>query len=214
MELAKGIKEKLNSIPKGVEIVAATKYVEAVDMRKLFSLGITSFGENREDAFLRKYEELKSEPIHWHFIGHLQTNKAKKVLPKIEVLHSLDSLRLAEQIEKVRETPLDCYIEVNLNKEPSKHGIFEEDCEDFITQLKQYSKVHIVGLMMMTKQQSSYEEQVKQFQSLRVLLEHLNERLGLDLKKLSMGMSEDYLAAIEAGTTTVRLGRMLWEIMK
>ena len=214
MELAKDIEKKVREIPEDIEIVAATKYVEAEDMCKLFTLGIYSFGENREDALLKKYDALSKEPIRWHFIGHLQTNKAKKVLPNIEVLHSLDSLKLAKEIEKIRTTPLDCYVEVNMNKEASKHGVLEENCESFLKEILSYSKVHIVGLMMMTTKNSSYEEKVEQFQGLKKLMSNLNQKLNLKLHKLSMGMSDDYLAAIEAGTTTIRLGRMLWEIPK
>lgn len=212
MELAKDIQIKLNAIPKDVEIVAATKYVEALDMRKLLAMGIFSFGENRVDAFLKKYEILKEEPIHWHFIGHLQTNKANKVLPKIEVLHSLDSIRLAEKIEKIRISPLDCYIEVNINEESTKTGILEKECESFLKEVLHFPKVHIIGLMMMTKKDSSYEEKLNQFRRLKELMKQLNQKLGLNLQKLSMGMSDDYLAAIEAGTTTIRLGRVLWEM--
>lgn len=210
MELAKDIKDKLNFIPKHVRIVAATKYVEAEDMKKLFSLGIYDFGENRVDSFLKKYEILKSEPIHWHFIGHLQTNKAKEVVSKIEVLHSLDSLKLAKIIEKERTTPLDCFIEVNINNEESKNGISVESCEEFLKQIQFFHKVRVVGFMMMTTKGSTKEEKRLQFLRLKKLMLEINERLKLDMNQLSMGMSEDYLEAVAAGTTTVRLGRLLW----
>ncbi|MDE7095555.1 MAG: YggS family pyridoxal phosphate-dependent enzyme [Anaeroplasmataceae bacterium] len=212
MDLAKDIKEKLNFIPNHVRIVAATKYVDVEDMKKLFSIGIHHFGENRVDAFLRKQEALKEEDICWHFIGHLQTNKAKQVLPKIDVLHSLDSLKLASIIEKERATPLDCFIEVNVNQEESKDGIAIEECEAFLKKVLEFSKVHIVGFMMMTTRESTKEEKRKQFAALRSLIQQMNEKLGLSLDQLSMGMSDDYKEAIAEGTTTVRLGRMLWQI--
>lgn len=210
MEIAKDIKDKLNLIPNHVRIVAATKYVEKEDMKKLLSIGIHTFGENRVDSFLSKYETLKNESIHWHFIGHLQTNKAKQVVNKIEVLHSLDSLKLAKIIERERTTPLDCFIEVNMNHEETKNGILKDECEDFLKQVLKLSKVHIVGFMMMTKKVSTKEEKKEQFISLKRLMLEINEKLGLNLNQLSMGMSDDYLEAIEAGATTVRLGRMLW----
>lgn len=210
MELTKDIKEKLNFIPNHVRIVAATKYAEAEDMRKLFSIGIHNFGENRVDSFLKKYEALMNEDICWHFIGHLQTNKAKQILSKIDVLHSLDSLKLAGVIEKERTAPLDCFIEVNINKEESKDGIAIEDCEEFLRKISSYSKVNVVGFMMMTTKDSTKEEKRIQFSNLRKLMEEMNERLGLELKQLSMGMSDDYIEAIREGATTVRLGRMLW----
>ncbi|MDE5546446.1 MAG: YggS family pyridoxal phosphate-dependent enzyme [Anaeroplasmataceae bacterium] len=210
MELAKDIKEKLNFIPNHVRIVAATKYVEAEDMKKLFSIGIHNFGENRVDSFLRKYEALKEEQICWHFIGHLQTNKAKQILSKIDVLHSLDSLKLAGMIEKERTTPLDCFIEVNINKEESKDGIAFEDCEEFLRQVSKYSKVHVLGFMMMTTKDSTKEEKRLQFSKLYKLMQEMNKKLNLNLKQLSMGMSDDYMEAVAEGATTVRLGRMLW----
>ncbi|MDE6584421.1 MAG: YggS family pyridoxal phosphate-dependent enzyme [Anaeroplasmataceae bacterium] len=214
MEVAKNINQKLKEIPNRVKIVAATKYVEAEDMEKLLDLGITNFGENRVDAFLEKYEALKDKPIHWHFIGHLQSNKAKQVVSKIEMLHSLDSLRLAEVIEKECIEPLDCLIEVNINRENSKSGILLDDCEAFLKEVQKYSKVRIRGLMCMTMRESSSIEKQNQFSRLRQLMEELNEHLGLSMKELSMGMSDDYQEAIASGSTIVRLGRMLWEPAK
>ncbi|MDE7263921.1 MAG: YggS family pyridoxal phosphate-dependent enzyme [Anaeroplasmataceae bacterium] len=211
MKVAENLAEILNTIPQGVQIVAATKYAEAKDMRSLYYAGIHDFGENRVDAFLLKQEELKDLSIHWHFIGHLQTNKAKQVLSKIHVLHSLDSLKLAQIIEKECEVPLDCYVEVNINSEESKHGILPKDCESFLRSLQQYSKVHIIGLMCMTIKESSKDEKKNQFLKLRKLMLEMNERLGYNMECLSMGMSEDYKEAIAAGATTVRLGRILWE---
>ena len=214
MELSENINEKLKCIPNHVRIVAATKYVEAEDMKKLFSLNIYDFGENRVDSFLKKYEELKEESIHWHFIGHLQTNKAKSVLSKIEVLHSLDSLKLARIIEKERTKPLDCFIEININQEASKNGISVEDCESFLKEVKSYSKVNVVGFMMMTTKESTNQEKQHQFMNLKKLMLEMNYKLGLHMQELSMGMSDDYIEAIQAGSTTVRLGRMLWEQRK
>lgn len=211
MEVAKNINQKLKEIPDCVKIVAATKYVDAADMEKLLALDITNFGENRVDSFLEKYEALKDKPIHWHFIGHLQSNKAKQVVSKIEMLHSLDSLRLAAVIEKECIEPLDCLIEVNINNEYSKSGILLEDCEAFIKEIQKYSKVRILGLMCMTIKKSSSIEKQNQFLRLRQLMEELNDRLGLCMTELSMGMSDDYKEAIASGSTIVRLGRMLWE---
>lgn len=214
MELSKNIENIIRGIPKDVRIVAATKYATPEDMKKLLAVGIHHFGENRTDAFLEKYTVLRNEEIHWHFIGHLQVNKAKQVLPKIEVLHSLDSLKLADTIEKTCSKPLDCFVEVNINEEESKHGISVKDCEAFLTSLKSFSKVHVIGFMMMTTRDSSSEEKKMQFLKLKALLDEMNQKLGTHLKELSMGMSEDYQEAIEAGTTTVRLGRILWDQMK
>ncbi len=207
MEPSGNLKSLLESIPKEIAIVAATKYACAMDMKKLLAYGICNFGENRADVFLQKYDELKEEEILWHFIGHLQTNKAKEVLPKIHVLHSLDSLRLAQIIEKVREEPLDCYIEVNINEETQKNGIQVQDLSAFIKALEAYPKVNVIGLMMMSTKEGSSQEKLQQFLALAKLRDAVNPSLGL-----SMGMSDDYQEAIQAKATTLRLGRILWEM--
>ena len=178
---------------KDVCLVAATKYVDSVDMLKLLDYGINNFGENRVDAFLDKYNNLKDKEIVWHFIGHLQRNKALKV------------------IDDFRSTPLNCFIEVNLNKEESKDGVMLEDLENFVLEVIKYPNVNIVGLMTMTMKNDSMFGKLNQFEVLKDLKEKLNEKYNLDMKYLSMGMSDDYLEALKASSTHVRLGRILWK---
>ncbi|MDE6013581.1 MAG: YggS family pyridoxal phosphate-dependent enzyme [Anaeroplasmataceae bacterium] len=197
-------------IPKQVKIVAATKYVESLEMRKLYQEGICDFGENRTDSFLKKYEELKDLKVIWHFIGHLQRNKAKDVLNKIEYLHSLDSYKLALEIEKRRIEPLKCLIEINLSKEDTKSGISYEELDLFINKLLPLEKVKLVGLMTMTPKEATKNQKYEQFKRLKSILDELNLKYHLNMKELSMGMSDDYKEAIKAGATMVRLGRILW----
>lgn len=196
---------------KNVCLVAATKYVDSFDMLKLLDYGINNFGENRVDAFIDKYNDLKDKKIIWHFIGHLQRNKALKVIDKIDYLHSLDSLKLAKIINDNRNTPLNCFIEVNLNKEESKDGVMVEDLDGFILEVIKYPNIKIVGLMTMTMKNDSKFGKLNQFEVLRELKEELNIRYNLDMKYLSMGMSDDYLEALKASSTHVRLGRILWK---
>ncbi|MDE5868186.1 MAG: YggS family pyridoxal phosphate-dependent enzyme [Anaeroplasmataceae bacterium] len=197
-------------IPKQVKIVAATKYVESLEMRKLYQEGICDFGENRTDSFLKKYEELKDLNVIWHFIGHLQRNKAKDVLNKIEYLHSLDSYKLALEIEKRRIEPLKCLIEINLSKEDTKSGISYEELDSFIEKILPLEKVKLVGLMTMTPKEATKNQKYEQFKRLKSILDELNLKYHLNMKELSMGMSDDYKEAIKAGATMVRLGRILW----
>lgn len=197
-------------IPKQVKIVAATKYVESLEMRKLYQEGICDFGENRTDSFLKKHEELKDLNVIWHFIGHLQRNKARDVLNKIDYLHSLDSYELALEIEKRRIEPLKCLIEINLSKEDTKSGIFYEELDSLIEKILPLEKVKLVGLMTMTSKEAQKLEKYEQFKRLKSILDEVNLKYHLDLKELSMGMSDDYEEAIEAGATMVRLGRILW----
>ena len=209
MKVRDDIKEFISTIPNNVTLVAATKYIDANEMNKLFNAGVTSFGENRVDAFLEKYQALKDLPISWHFIGHLQRNKAKEVINKIDYLHSLDSLKLAEEIEKYRQTPLNVFVEVSINLEDNKNGVPYYEIEAFIKSLLKYQKIKVVGLMMMTIKES--DDKSDQFNKLVNLKTQIEKSLNITIPYLSMGMSEDYLDAIKVGATHIRLGRILFK---
>ena len=200
----------LKSIPEKVTVVAATKYLDSVGMLDLFNGGIKDFGENRVDAFLMKYENLKSyKDITWHFIGHLQRNKAKLILDKIDYLHSLDSLELAKLINEKRETPLKTFIEVSINLEESKNGVPFYKVEEFLKEVLKFPKIQVVGFMMMAVKDSL--DTRAQFAKLRELRDEMEKKLGISLPYLSMGMSDDYEEALKEGATHIRLGRVLLE---
>ena len=211
--IRKDIKEFLQTIPSDVTVVAASKYVDINDMKHLLDAGVKDFGENRVDSFLEKYEQLKDLPIKWHFIGHLQRNKAKEVINKIEYLDSLDSLKLAELIQKDRLSPLKCLIEVSINLEENKNGVPYFELESFIKELQKYPKVQIKGLMMMSIRYSNEQALRQQFYKLRALRDEMERKLNIKLPYLSMGMSEDYKEAIEEGATHIRLGRILFNLL-
>ena len=208
MKIREDIQKFISTIPSNVTLVSATKYVDSSEMRNLFKNGVTNFGENRVDAFLNKYEDLKDLNITWHFIGHLQRNKAKEVINKIDYLHSLDSLKLADEIEKYREKPLPTFVEVSINLEENKNGVPYYELEDFIKSLLKYKKIKLVGLMMMTIKIS--EDKENQFAKLVELKKKIEKNLNIKIPYLSMGMSEDYLEAIKEGATHIRLGRILF----
>ena len=209
MILRNDIANFLETLPRDVTLVAATKYVDAIEMKKMYEVGITNFGENRVDDFLLKYDALKDYPnIKWHFIGHLQRNKAREVINKIDYLHSLDSLKLAEEIEKYRETPLDVFVEVSINLEDSKNGVPYYEAVDFINKLRHFSQINVVGLMMMTIRDS--DDKKEQFAKLFDLKLKIENQLGIDIPYLSMGMSDDYKDAIKEHATHIRLGRILY----
>ena len=207
------IQDFIKTIPNGVTIVAASKYVDTDDIKVLLNAGIKDIGENRVDNFLQKYEQLKNEDIKWHFIGHLQRNKALDVINKIDYLESLDSLKLAEIINSHRLSPLKCFVEVSINLEENKNGVPYFELENFLTQLKQYQNIEVVGLMMMTIRHSEDESLKEQFKKLRLLRDEMEEKLNIKLPYLSMGMSEDYLEALEEGATHIRLGRILFNLI-
>ena len=205
------IKEFINTIPKDVTLVAATKYANIDDMLDLFNAGVTNFGENRTDAFLDKFNHLFEYPITWHFIGHLQKNKAKDIINKIEYLHSLDSLDLAKIINKERKEPLKCFIEVSVNLEESKNGVPYFDLDKFYEEVIKYPNVKIVGLMMMAIKADNEENLYNQFNKLKELRDNLELKYNTKLPYLSMGMSDDYKVALKCGATHIRLGRILWK---
>lgn len=207
------IQNFITTIPTNVTIVAATKYVDSNDMRLLAANGITNFGENRVDSFLKKYEELSDlKDIRWHFIGHLQRNKCKDIINKIDVLHSLDSIELAKMIEKYREEPLDTFIEVSINLEENKNGVDYHKINEFMEEVLKFKKINVVGFMMMAVKAETHEELLRQFKALKYLKERVEKDFNISLPYLSMGMSNDYKEAIEAGATHVRLGRILWKM--
>ena len=210
MVIRDDIKEFLSTIPNNITLVAATKYLDTPSMIDLFNAGVTNFGENRVESFLRKHYELSTHDISWHFIGHLQRNKAKKVVNLINCLHSLDSLSLAALIDKTRQTPLDCFIEVSINGEENKNGVPVNKVKDFLLSCLQYKNIHIVGLMMMAIANSDVESLHDQFSRLRELRDQLQKQLNISLPYLSMGMSDDYKEAIKEGATHIRLGRILF----
>lgn len=199
--------EKIKNILKNIGstcLVAATKYITSEEMKKLYSLGIKNFGENRVESFIKKYDELSSLDVKWHFIGHLQRNKALKIINKIDVLHSLDSLLLASLIEKYRDCPLDVFIELKLTNNQLKSGVKEEDLPLFIEELKKYKKINVLGFMVMTDKDNTLEEK-------RIIFKKAKYLASLySYKDLSMGMSDDYQIALEEGATYIRLGRVLF----
>ena len=209
----KDLKDFIKTIPGDVTIVAASKYVGADDIKILLESGIKDIGENRVDSFLNKYELLKDNDIKWHFIGHLQRNKATKVIDKIDCLESLDSLELAKIINSHRLSPLKCFVEVSINLEENKDGVPYYQAKEFIKELKQYLNIEVVGLMMMAIRHSEDESLRDQFNKLRLLRDEIEKDLDIKLPYLSMGMSEDYKEAIEEGATHIRLGRILFDLI-
>ena len=199
----------INSV-KSATIVAATKYVGVDKMKELLTYNINNFGENRVDSFLEKYEVLKDSNIIWHFIGSLQTNKVKKIIDKIDYLHSLNSIKLASFIDKYRTSPLKCFLEINLTNSTTKTGIDLSEVESILEELKKYPNVMVIGLMTMTEvwmNDKEKEEIFTQLSNLKTKLQNIGYK---DITQLSMGMSDDYLIALKCGATFVRLGRILF----
>ena len=186
------------------QIVVASKYLSAEQIKALSGLGLHYYGENRVDALLSKLETLEGDPnIEFHFIGHLQSNKAKLVANRIACLHSLDSIKTARILNDALEKPLDCYIELHLTDNDAKSGVAESQLPDFINSLKTYPNIHVIGLMAMSDADMDEPQKRAVFRKARQLADQYG------YTKLSMGMSDDYLLAIEEGATSLRLGRVI-----
>jgi len=205
-------KEVLKSINNPeIKVVAATKYFTSEEMRELYNTGLTNFGENRVEILLEKQAELVDLEITWHLIGTLQTKKAKKILNTIDYLHSLDTIKLALEIQKRRIEPLNCFIQVNISSEESKHGLSPDSVIDFIKEISNLDKIKIIGLMGMAKLTKDEEIISQEFQKLNDLQLLIKKELNIELLELSIGMSNDYLIALKHNATFLRLGSVLFK---
>lgn len=202
--------EKVGRDPEEVTIIAVTKYVTIERAQEALKAGIIHLGENRDQELLKKYEVLGNQPI-WHFIGTLQTRKVKKIIDKVDYIHSLDRLSLAEEIHKRANRKVPCFVQVNVSGEESKHGLPPEEVLPFIQQLAMYSNIEIVGLMTMAPYIKDEQILRNCFRSLKQLQDEI-QNLKLPYApctELSMGMSNDYEIAVEEGATFVRIGTSL-----
>ncbi|MEK6553847.1 MAG: YggS family pyridoxal phosphate-dependent enzyme [Bdellovibrionota bacterium] len=203
-----------------VLLLAVTKTWGADVVRKAYDAGLRNFGENYVQEALEKIENLKNEipEAKWHFIGHLQSNKVKNLIGKFEMIHSVDRISLAEEISKrvdqnpdVNE-PQKILIEVNIANEESKNGISFEALPEFLDEIQAFQHIMVRGLMIMPPISESKTEVKRLFNQIRDEKDRLSTRLSSphSLIELSMGTSHDYVEAIEAGATIVRLGTTLF----
>lgn len=191
-----------------VNVIAVTKYVDSSLARELVQTGIEHIGENRVDKFLEKYHALSEEKLTWHLIGTLQRRKVKDVIHYVDYFHALDSVKLAQEIQKRAAKPIKCFLQVNISKEESKHGFQIEEIDDVINQLLPLDKVEVVGLMTMAPFQASQDELAAIFSETQRLQQNLARRQlpHMPFTELSMGMSGDYVEAIQHGATYIRVG--------
>jgi pyridoxal phosphate enzyme (YggS family) len=196
-----------------VLLLGASKYANAEKIREAYQCGVRVFGESRAQDFLKKLEELKDLPIDWHFIGNLQTNKVKYIIDKVSLIHSLDRPSLAEEIQKRAERlgkVQDVLIEVNVGKEETKGGVYEEDLEKLFEYCLSLKNLRVLGLMAIPPYKENPEEVRPYFVKLRKLKEKLEELYKIKLPHLSMGMSGDFEVAVEEGATIVRIGSAIF----
>lgn len=193
-----------------VTLIAVSKTKPVEMLSTIYNQGIRDFGENKVQEMCDKMEQLPSD-IRWHMIGHLQTNKVKYIVGHTTLIHSVDSLHLAKEIEKQAEkkdVTVDILVEVNIAEEESKFGIHKEETYELVRQIAALPHVHICGLMTIAPYVENPEDNRMYFRGIRQLSVDIAEQNidNVNMDVLSMGMTGDYMVAIEEGATMVRVG--------
>jgi len=214
-----GIKENVERIksllPEGVILVAASKSRTPEEILEAHQAGIDIFGENYVQELLTKYEKIGNR-VEWHFIGHLQRNKVKKIVGVVEMIQTLDNLKLAEELEKRFsrvDKIIEVLIEVNIAREPQKAGVLPEDVIPFVKEVSErFSYIKIKGLMTMGPFVDDPEKLRPLFRETKKLFDRIRD-MGIknaDMEILSMGMSDSFLIAMEEGANMVRIGTAIF----
>jgi pyridoxal phosphate enzyme (YggS family) len=200
--------------PASVRLVAVTKRNPPEPIRTLVAAGAVELGENYPQELWNKVEALADLPVRWHLIGHLQSNKARKTLPMVRMIHAVDSLKLLQTLDAlaqgVPDPPTVC-LQVNTSGESAKHGWRPREIPLDADAIVACRNIPVVGLMTMAALDSTPESARTSFARLRAIRDDLRTRTGLSLDELSMGMSNDFETAIEEGATFVRIGSALFE---
>ena len=208
------VKKLLDEIPEGVTVVAAAKTRTPVEILEAIEAGIGILGENYVQEMLQVQDQVKGKAL-WHFIGHLQTNKVRKIVGGCDMIQTVDSLRLAREIDKRCQAigkVMPILIEVNSGREPQKAGVMPEGAVDLIEEIAGLPNLSIQGLMTMGPLAGDPEEARPYFVATRRVFDKLKEDniSGTEMKILSMGMTNSYRVAIEEGSIMVRIGTLIF----
>ncbi|MEG6616458.1 YggS family pyridoxal phosphate-dependent enzyme [Peptococcaceae bacterium 1198_IL3148] len=197
--------------PERIKLIAVTKTVPVEEITKVIKAGASNLGENRVQELVNKQVLLSD--VHWHLIGHLQTNKVNKIIGKTVLIHSLDRWSLAETLQQAaekRDITVNVLVQVNVSGEQSKYGLAPQQVEDFIGDVSELSRLNIMGLMTMAPFVSNPEETRPVFRELYNMQQKLQIKWP-NLKHLSMGMTNDYQIAVEEGADIVRVGSAIFK---
>ncbi len=211
MTISAHIEEIKKELPPSTRLVAVSKFKPAEDIMEAYNSGLREFGENRPQEMQMKAQTLPSD-IKWHFIGHLQTNKVKMIIDKAYLIHSIDSVKLAQEIDRqasLRSITKDCLLQIHIAMEETKQGFTSAEIRESIDLLKSLKNIRICGVMGMASYVSETDQIRKEFATLKSEFDFLKENFFSDsecFKEISMGMSGDYRIAIEEGSTIVRIG--------
>jgi pyridoxal phosphate enzyme (YggS family) len=202
--------ERVGRDPNEVVLVAVTKTFPVERIREALAVGLRILGENRVQEALPKIDEIGPTNVDWHLIGHLQTNKVKFIEGRFRMVQSLDSVGLAEALDRRLQSPLDVLVEVNVAAEPQKTGVLPADLAAVAGAVNGAQHLRLRGLMTVAPMVPDPEAVRPVFRQLRSLRDETSQQLGVALPVLSMGMTDDYAIAIEEGATMLRLGRALF----
>lgn len=217
MTIAEQIKNITSSLPTTTRLIAVSKTKPVEDIQEAYNAGQRVFGENKALEMRDKHEALPKD-IEWHFIGHLQTNKIKYIIPYVSLIHSIDSLNLLKEVNKEatkKGRKVDCLLQFHIAQEDTKFGLSYEEAEQLLssTEYKQMENIRIVGVMGMATFTDNNTQVSAEFGSLRTIFDKLKKEYFSaeeSFCELSMGMSDDYHLAIEQGSTLVRVGSAIF----
>lgn len=217
MSIAENLKQVLNELPEGVRLVAVSKFHPNEAIEEAYRAGQRVFGESKVQEMTAKYESLPKD-IEWHFIGHLQTNKIKYIVPYIALIHGIDSYKLLAEVNKQAakaDRTVNCLLQLHIAREETKFGFSFDECRDMLAsgEWKALKNVRICGLMSMATNTDNVEQIKAEFCSLSSFFREAKEKWFADAEsfsELSMGMSHDYHEAIAAGSTLVRVGSKIF----
>lgn len=209
MSIEENIISVRETIPKGVTLIAVSKTKPIEELQRAYDMEVRDFGENKVQELADKFEKLTKD-IRWHLIGHLQRNKVKYIVGKVYLIHSLDSVKLLEELEKhyeAKNMTAEVLIQVNIGKDENKTGIYVEDLEELISVSESCNNVKVRGLMSIIPQ-GSEESCRSYFKEMKNLFDELKKRdfKNINMEILSMGMTGDYELAIQEGSNMVRVG--------
>lgn len=217
MSIAENLKQVLSELPEGVRLVAVSKFHPNEAIEEAYRAGQRVFGESKVQEMTSKYESLPKD-IEWHFIGHLQTNKIKFIVPYVALIHGIDSYKLLAEVNKQAEkvgVTVNCLLQLHVAREETKFGFSFDECREMLAsdEWKELKNIRICGLMGMATNTDNIEQIKAEFCSLSNFFQEIKAMWFLNnesFKKLSMGMSHDYHEAIAAGSTLIRVGSKIF----
>ena len=217
MSIAENLKKVLNTIPEGVKLVAVSKTKPNEDIMSAYNAGHKIFGENKVQDLARKFEELPKD-IEWHMIGHLQSNKVKYIAPFVGLIEAVDSMRLLQLVNKEavkNNRVINCLLQLHIAEEEDKFGFDTEELNEILSseEFKEMKNINICGLMGMSTFTPDEDQVKSEFLYLKKCFDEIKNNYFSDdpkFKEISMGMSGDYLIAIEQGSTMVRIGSSIF----